>query len=246
MRKIIPITFALLSFPGLSARAGELPPGAALVKTVQWQSEKLPPEAKLNGGGPDGAGYITVSNAEQKPASVALWESNQPGIQTKWYAVRGKIRYRGVGGVGYLDLWSTFSGNAPEEKARYFSRTLAKRGPMQQITGTSEWRDIFLPFDGTDARTPPSGLELNLILAGTGTVDITDLQVLQFADAPSMWAAVGTSAGGLWNSTLPHWIFGTAIGLMTLAAAAAIVVLAIVFRRKKRNELRRMRALDLA
>jgi len=245
MKTITSITLALLNLAGGAVFAAEIPPGASLVSTVQWQPEKLPAGGKWTAGGPEGGGYVSISNAEKKPVSVSLWESKQPGIQTKWYAVQGKLRSRAVEGVGYLDLWSSFAGSTAGEKTRYFSRTLAARGPLQQITGTSDWRTVLLPFDGTQAQTPPAGLELNLVLAGAGTVELTDLQILQFADASSMWAAIGSGAEASSSALRMRWTVGLVSGVGLLAASGGVIALVVVLKGRKRAELRKMRALDL-
>jgi len=243
MNRTILSLAAILTFPAWISSAAEVPPGASLVKTIEWKAEKLPESGKLDTGGPEGRSYVSIENGKKEPTSIPLWETKEPGIQTKCYAVRGKIRYRGVEGVGYLDLWSSFSGTAPQEpKAKYFSRTLADRGPLQRITGSSDWRDVVLPFDGTQSKTLPAGLELNLVLAGPGSVDVTDLQVLQFADAASMWAALGGAVSGKVGMWVSRWLFGSVlvVGIVILAG----VVMAIV-RKKRQHELRRMRAMDL-
>jgi len=245
MKRTLTYLFALVGVAGsyFQVSAADTPPGASLVRNVEWQKEPLAPDVKLNAGAPGGGNFITIQHTEKKPVSVPLWQTKQPGIATKCYALRGKIRYHDVEGTGYLDLWSSFSGTTPgEPNAKYFSRTLAERGPLQRISGNSEWRNVQLPFDGTSAKASPSGLELNLVLAGSGSVDITDLQLLQFADAGSMWSALGTASAVSWQKWILRWLYGSAIALVVLIVGGAIL-----WRVKSRRnvELRKMRAMDL-
>lgn len=234
----------LLGVPVWTSRAAELPAGAALVKTIDWKTEHLPAGAKLNEGGPENRSFISVENKEKQPVSIPLWETKSRGIQTKCYAVRGQIRYHAVEGTGYLDLWSSFAGTSPGESGgKYFSRTLANRGPLQKITGNSEWRDVVLPFDGTQSKSLPTGLELNLVLAGPGKVDVSDLQLLQFADAGSMWAALGNSAIGSQELKTARWIVA---GVLAIGFALVSSVVALILRKKRQRDKRKMRAMDAA
>src|SRR5438034_9909812 len=48
---------------------------------------------------------------------------DHPPVDGAGYAIWGKVRYMGVQGAGYLEMWSVFPGG------RYFSRTTDTEGP---------------------------------------------------------------------------------------------------------------------
>ncbi|MES2573111.1 MAG: hypothetical protein V4710_24020 [Verrucomicrobiota bacterium] len=226
------ITFCFPAFALLNA--ADLPPAATLVRTIEWKKEKLPAEARFEAGAPGESGFVSI--ASSAPVSVTLVSLKPPGIETKSYALRGRIRHRDVEGTGYLQLWNEFPGEAAGSPPnRYFTRTLADTGPMQKIAGTSGWRTVWLPFDATQGKSLPTALELGVVLAGRGTVDLTDLELLQFADAGAMWAALNAE-GGQVNFRTP-WVW-----VITLCGGA--IALGIFFRRRREAELRRMRAMD--
>jgi hypothetical protein len=150
----------------------------------------LPPTAgapfsslKIDGGG--GA-----------PVTVAILE--RPAIKGPQYAVTGQVRYEGVEGTGYLEMWNHFP------NGEYFSRTLADAGPMMKLQGSSGWRQFTLPFDATGA-PPPTRLVVNVVLPGRGVVYLGPLQLIDgvpAADGASgsldrAAGLIGGIAGGL-------------------------------------------------
>jgi hypothetical protein len=126
---------------------------------------------------------------------------DHPPVDGAGYAIWGKVRYAGVQGSGYLEMWSVFPG-----LGRYFSRTLDTEGPVARIAGSSDWRTFELPFRVQD-EVPPSRLEVNLILPRKGTVWIDSLQLVAGLPESSGWWSGRT--GGLIGG-----IGGTVIGLL--------------------------------
>lgn len=234
----------LLLAAAATAAAVPLPPGAALVRTIEWKTETLPPGAVAQpAGGPDGAGFVTVSVAGISPAASPLWTANAPGIHAKCYALLGKVRYRDVAGAGYFNLWNEFGGQEPTSpRNSYFSRTLAETGPLAKLTGSSDWRPLMIPFDASQAKAPPTRLELGLVLAGKGTVDVSDLQLVEFADAGAMWGALGTAGGGGggWPALVHLWVKVAALGV----TGAVLLLAGLSVWRRRQREVRRMRAMD--
>ena len=100
-----------------------------------------------------------------------------PDLGRVGFSVRGRVRYSDVAGSGYLEMWSVFA-----DGGRYFSRTLGAEGPMAVVTGTSDWRPFELPFF-LEGAAPPSRLEINVVLPGSGTVEIGPLEVVRLAEA---------------------------------------------------------------
>jgi hypothetical protein len=135
------------------------------------------------------------------------------------YALEGKVRYEGVTGEGYLEMWNDFP---PARK--YFSRTLAPTGPQGVITGDSDWRDFQLPFDPGDGPAP-ARLDLNLVLPGAGTVEIGPLSVRAVGGGSAWWSdrtagGIGASAGVLIG------LLGATLGVLASRGKARAAVLA--------------------
>ncbi len=174
---------AVLAISGLSARASEAP-----VK-VDWNQT-----APLSGRVVDGTVEVRSSGTGGTFPLVAI---DDPVIAGVGYALTGRIRYQGVAGVGFLEMWSVFP-----DGGRYFSRTLAGDGPQARIWGDSGWRDFELPFflEGSER---PVRLELGLVLPGGGRVWIGPLELTSLGTTGSAWwsdragGLVGGIAGGL-------------------------------------------------
>jgi len=129
-----------------------------------------------------------------------------------------------VEGIGYLELWNHFPGGG-----LYFSRTLAKEGPMMELHGTSGWRPFILPFDATGAPAPTS-LVFNVVLEGHGVVYLGPVELTEMnrADAgePGAVAAnrLAGAAGAIAGSVIG--CLGALIGLLTSLGRARGFVIA--------------------
>jgi hypothetical protein len=113
---------------------------------------------------------LKIDGGTGAPITVAIID--HPAIKGPRYAVTGKVRYEGVEGTGYLELWNHFPGGG-----QYFSRTLGDAGPMQKLEGSSGWREFTLPFDATGAPAPIR-LVVNVVLPGRGVVYLGPLQLV--------------------------------------------------------------------
>ena len=145
-------------------RGGRLAAGSVLPPTAEAPFSSL----KIDGG--SGA-----------PVTVVIIES--PAVKGQRYAVTGQVRYEGVEGTGYLEMWSHFPNGG-----QYFSRTLGDAGPMMKLQGTSGWRRFTLPFNATGA-PPPTRLVVNVVLPGRGVVHLGPLQLVD--DMPGTDGASG-------------------------------------------------------
>lgn len=213
------------------------PAGGRRVGGWKW-AEK--PQAELPGKVVDSGRVgkvLRIERAEVVPQSVRLATWASPGLKTAFYAVRGKVRYEGVEGAGYLEMWNDFG-----EGGRFFTRTMGEKGPMAKVSGTSEWRAFYLPFNGTGAPGLPRALEINLVLSGKGMVEITDMELLEFADAGAMWAGMGVPQGAAGPRPAVPWGVPAAAGLM--AGAGGVAVACWWAKQRQARELRRMRARD--
>jgi hypothetical protein len=105
-------------------------------------------------------------------------------ITFKHYAILGKVKYSHIPAGSYLEMLSYFDPDkVGGQEQMYFSRTLADSGPMAKLEGTDDGRDFLLPFDATDAKTKLARIVLNLYLTGQGTVDLSDVKLVQYPDA---------------------------------------------------------------
>jgi len=164
---------------------------------------------------PDGS--VFLASKPGQGLSVTLAEIANPGITKDRYMVRGRVRYRGIVGEGYLEMWNLFG-----DGGRYFTRTLGDAGPLQKITGSSEWRDFGLYFDATGAKAPPETLILGLVLPGAGEVSISNMTLVELDSGMPLkdtgrWGGI---AGGILG------VIGAILGSLAGAGRARTFVLA--------------------
>jgi hypothetical protein len=163
---------------------------------------------------PDGS--LSLVAREGEGLTVTLVEIANPGITRDRYVVRGRVRYRGVVGDGYLEMWNVFG-----DGGRYFTRTLGDSGPLQKITGDSEWRDFGLYFDATGAKSPVEKLVIGLVLPGAGEVSLSDMTLVELDSAAlrestGWWGGI---AGGILG------VIGALLGTLAGAGRARTFVL---------------------
>ncbi len=149
---------------------------------------------------PPGGGEMTTVN---------LFTITGPGVTRLRYAVTGKVRCEGLKSAGYLEMWNHFP-----DGGMYFSRTLGDSGPLQSLEGSCDWRTFVVPFyidEGSEQR--PSKLEFNVVLPGSGTVELSPLRLVQYTAPAANPMAVGT----WWSDETGGWlggILGTVLGCM--------------------------------
>jgi len=141
-----------------------------------------------------------------------ITELPDPGITQPVYAIRGMVRYEDVAGEGYLQLDSDFG-----DRGTYFTKSLAEAGPLQKLSGSSDWRPFILPFyadTGDPGTTAPlaESLTLSLVLPGTGTVYLRDVALYQYAEGEDPMAQA-TSFPGMRTAMLVGAIGGTLVGI---------------------------------
>jgi serine/threonine protein kinase len=165
--------FSLKRNPDLETWGGR---DSTVIAKYDWA--QLAAEGRISGSVPvemDGRSTLKIENLNDAPLRVTLLKIETPPITSQSYALGGEIRYEGLQGSAYLEMWSEF----PE--GRFFSRTLGApgSGPMSQLTGTSGWREFTLPFDRNGTAKPPSQLEMNVFLPGRGTVFVGPLKLTE-------------------------------------------------------------------
>lgn len=196
------------------AVAVDLQPNA--IEKVDWAQLKergLLRSGEVIPGDAEHPSRLKIINTQPGTRSIPLCELVSPSITTSSYAVRGKIRYDGVVGVGFLEMWNHFAG-----RGEYFTRTMDTSGPMGMITGTSSERDFLLPFHTLGQTPPPEKLVINLVLNGPGTVEISPLELIPIADfttagSPGWWnGSMGGTIGGVGGSLVG--LLGGLIGML--------------------------------
>ena len=180
--------------------------------TIDWSHAAAAGGRVLPGQGPDGASALELRAEGPGGAALHLTTIERPPLASGAYVVSGMVRYEGVEGQGYLEMWSVFP-----DSQRFFTRTLAPRGPLAALHGDSKWRRFELPF--TPGTETPSRLEINLVLPGRGSVVIGPLRLDGYS------ASGGTTAGAWWSQRA-GLLFGVALGSFLGILGGAIGVLA--------------------
>ena len=156
----------------------------------------------LSGTVVDGAVEVLATSTG---GSFPLAAIDPPAIDAAGYALEGEVRYEGVSGQAYLEMWSVFP-----DGSRYFSRTLDVEGPLAALEGDSEWREFQLPFFLEGAPGGPSSLEVNVVLPGSGTVWVGPIQLVSLG-------GTGVESGAWWSDRtagLAGGIGGTIVGIL--------------------------------
>ncbi|MEM7697172.1 MAG: hypothetical protein AAF236_02070 [Verrucomicrobiota bacterium] len=173
---------------------------------------------------------------------VDVLRIEEPGVKKSRHLLAGEVRYSDVQGDGFLEMWTVYKEGKGETAAgRYFSRTLGMVGPMAKITGSSEWRQFMLPFNGR-AGMYPDELEFNVVLPGGGEVELRGLALYQQGDqSDAAWmlpddaeigftiAAVvslgfaGLAGGFTWFTIQRRLTLGIFLGLFAIGILSALI-----------------------
>jgi len=158
---------------------------------------------------------VTVT-AGGSGGSYPLVVLERPAVGAPGFVVTGRVRTEGVQGQGFLQLWTVFA-----DGSRYFSRTLAERGPMAALSGTSGWREFSLPFQLRASDGVPSRLEIGVVLPGAGTVAVGPLRLSSPVTAGRSQAAA--DSGAWWSDRtagIVGGVGGTLVGVLVAWLAA--------------------------
>ncbi|HVH29127.1 MAG TPA: hypothetical protein VM818_20375 [Vicinamibacterales bacterium] len=167
---------------------------------------------------------LEIKSATSSPSSTTVLTIDRPQIKGPRYRLSGRLRYEGVEGVSYLEMWNHFP-----DGSQYFSRTMADQGPMMKLQGTSGWRSFVLPFDATGA-PPPTRLVVNVVLQGRGTVYLGPVELSEETGAASDLSGPLTTsrlaglAGGVAGAVIGS--LGALIGVLTSLGRARRFVIA--------------------
>lgn len=115
----------------------------------------------------DGHGSLRITTTE--PRTVHLFEIRDVDIENARLIYRAHVRTGNLNGQVYLEIRCHF----PDKKEELFSRRR-----LTQMAGTKEWtKQEAAFFLGKESK--PDNIKLNLVINGTGTVWIDDIQLLK-------------------------------------------------------------------
>ena len=183
-----------------------------VLREISWAKLKEAGELRegelVHGQPPAPAEQLKIENPEDGTKSATLLVLDNPGITNSQYAITGRVCCEGVQGKGYLEMWNHFA-----DGRAYFTRTLARSGLLQDLEGSSPWRPFSLPFTVTPRTDRPTKLVVNVVFPGRGTVYLSPLRLVEYADHENPWAV----AGAWWADRTGHLaggILGAILGCL--------------------------------
>lgn len=183
-------------------------------RVLTWQSlqkDGKPLSGQLQPTDAEGRQGLRISNVGTTPTQFPIVVFNRLSPKANHFALEGQIRYQNVQGNACLEMWTVL----PDGR-RFFTRTLGEAGPLQKITGTSDWRPFSLPFDLSGQFPDHVTLEVNAFMPGQGIMDIGPLRIVNLSPETfqkrNIW----------WPDQTGGWIggaLGMAIGLLMASVA---------------------------
>jgi hypothetical protein len=163
---------------------------------------------------------LRIQNLQGEKKTFAVLTISEPCITATSYALTGKVRYENIEGTGYLEMWNHF----PDGKM-YFSRTLGDSGPMQSLSGSSDWRPFTLPFYINTPNLHPTQLEFNVVLPGRGTVYLGPIKLVQFDKGQLAGTIGGSGVNAWWTDRAAGWVggIGGGVGGIVIGTVGAII-----------------------
>src|SRR5882724_3270893 len=104
--------------------------GQQTLREYDWQ--KLSTSGQIQGGTPvtiDGKSALKIASTNDAGLRVRLLRITNPPVTRMLYAITGEIKYEGVKGDGFLEMWNCYPPTKPGMiENQYFSRTLGESG----------------------------------------------------------------------------------------------------------------------
>ena len=115
----------------------------------------------------DQNGWRITSQAQ---TTVRLYEVPQPGAEQCLLTYRTEMKTENLQGGAYLEMWCRLPG-----KGEFFSK-----GFHHKVKGTTGWASYEVPFYLKKGQRPDL-IKLNVVLEGSGTVWLRNIELLQTA-----------------------------------------------------------------
>lgn len=204
-------TVAAASFLVMALAAAACGGSGQPIAAIDW-SETVPRSGQVSGG----AVRVTASDPG---GTFPLATVEHPAVPGDGYVVVGEVRYEGVDGRAFLEMWSAFPGGE-----RYFTRTVDEEGPQAWISGSSDWRPFELPFS-LQGGPGPERITIGVVLPGAGSVDVGRLELLPLGGDQGAWWSerAGGLVGGIGGALIG--ILGGLIGWLVSRGRARRYVL---------------------
>ena len=207
----------LLSIAGLLLVSGN---AIHAQDAVPWLKADGRNNVVLHAAGKLADGEVVQVDGDAKQSSTPILAVAKPSMPSQRYVLKGRVKFDGVEGHGYLELLSVFA-----EKKIFYTRTLADSGVLGKFVGTSDWREVELPF-ASDPGVFPEQINVNVVLTGKGIVYVAPLTIAALPDDGSWWShrAGGILGGGIGGA---FGVIGAVVGLLAAFGAARGFVLKV-------------------
>ena len=156
-----------------SAVASSTAGAAQTLRSVSWTD--LGAAGQLQNGRVLPGGELELQATDGAEATLPIFELQDLRISAPVYALTGEVRYDGLNGRGYLEMWSHFA-----DGGAYFSRTLGP-GVLAPLEGSSEWRPFVVPFSNRPEAPAPVRLSFGVHHPGGGRVLLRSVSLVQYA-----------------------------------------------------------------
>ena len=100
--------------------------------------------------------------------TVRLFEVEAPGVDQCLLTYRAEMKAEGLKGRAFLEMWCHMPG-----RGDFFSK-----GYREAVSGTVDWARYEIPFYLKRGQKPDL-LKLNIVIEGTGTVWLKNVELLQ-------------------------------------------------------------------
>jgi hypothetical protein len=171
---VLPVVILVVIYFATQSQLTEIqeePLPAAMVSHKYWPLDSLEglltrSNVKLDSNvSADGNGSLKIQS--QESGTIRLFETGPMSIQNRLIFYSAKLRSEALEGKAFLEMWCNIPG-----RGEFFSR-----GLDQPISGTTEWTSVQTPFR-LEAGQIPGNVKLNIVIEGSGTVWIDDIQLL--------------------------------------------------------------------
>ena len=171
---------------------------------------------------PDGVDVFKVENDQSVPKTERI-ATIEYKPKSSVYVLRGRVRHHEIEGESYFQVLHVMP-----DGSRYYSRTLTESEMQRRIPGTNGWREFELPFNLMGAKPELVTLEIDAIMRGKGTIEVTELTVSDLSGidltsafrlpASGEWfdARTGNMGGGIGGTLMGCYgaLFGILCGIL--------------------------------